>query len=90
MFAIIIIVIVIFIALEFNCPFFAGFGDSDHTSVESLPPSINAVTSTSSLFDTAVAGESLHLTCHLFSFTLIRVYALYVTQGLCFVSLRKE
>ncbi|KTG47578.1 hypothetical protein cypCar_00019462 [Cyprinus carpio] len=36
----------------------SGFGDSDHTSVESLPPSINAVTSTSSLFDTAVAGKS--------------------------------
>ncbi|XP_058629752.1 cilia- and flagella-associated protein 54-like isoform X3 [Onychostoma macrolepis] len=36
----------------------SGFGDSDHTFDESLPPSVNAVTPTSSLFDTAVAGKS--------------------------------
>ncbi|XP_050964277.1 cilia- and flagella-associated protein 54-like [Labeo rohita] len=36
----------------------SGFGDSDHTFDESLPPSVNAVTPTFSLFDTAVAGKS--------------------------------
>ncbi|KAK2892722.1 hypothetical protein Q8A67_012710 [Cirrhinus molitorella] len=36
----------------------SGFGDSDHTFDESLPPSVKAVTPTSSLFDTAVAGKS--------------------------------
>ncbi|XP_026065483.1 cilia- and flagella-associated protein 54 isoform X3 [Carassius auratus] len=35
----------------------SGFGDSDHTFDESLPPSVNAITPTSSLFDTAVAGK---------------------------------
>ncbi|XP_048011696.1 cilia- and flagella-associated protein 54 isoform X3 [Megalobrama amblycephala] len=36
----------------------SGFGDSEHTFDESMPPSVNAVTPTSSLFDTAVAGNS--------------------------------
>ncbi len=52
--------------LGLNILSFAGFGDSDHSFNESLPPSVNAVTPTSSLFDTAVAGECLHLTCHFF------------------------
>ncbi|XP_073695305.1 cilia- and flagella-associated protein 54 [Garra rufa] len=34
----------------------SGFGDSEHTFDESLPPSVNAVT-ISSLFDTAVSGK---------------------------------
>lgn len=57
--------------------FFAGFGDSDHSFNECLPSSVNAVTPTSSLFDTAVAGECLHLTCHLF-FSLLFVLMHYM------------
>ncbi|KAG1953321.1 cilia- and flagella-associated protein [Pimephales promelas] len=36
----------------------SAFGDTEHTFDESMPPSVKAVTPTSSLFDMAVAGNS--------------------------------
>ncbi|KAK7149598.1 hypothetical protein R3I94_009044 [Phoxinus phoxinus] len=36
----------------------SAFGDTEHTFDESMPPSVNAVSPTSSLFDMAVAGNS--------------------------------
>lgn len=45
------------IKLTLNFSFFVGFGDSEHTFDESMPASVKAVTSVSSLFEEAVTGE---------------------------------
>lgn len=51
--------------IPLNVPFFAGFG-SQHIVDVSLPPSVNAVTSVSTLYEMAVAGESVPSACLLF------------------------
>lgn len=66
---------------------FAGFG-SQHIFDASLPPSLNAITSASTLNEMAVAGESFPLACLrcFHAFLCVYMYCIYVSaQSVCSV-----